>query len=212
MMDRTSQEDKRKDDFEVTGMKVKVKSLSLVQFFATPWSVAYQAPLSMGFSRQQYCSGLPNPGIEPGSPTLQTDALSSEPPGKSLPGEALYKSAPCCSVSQTLYVNRSVHLSSFSIYHEAGSLSSISHSFFMYLFIQQFFSEHLFGVKQRTRCQIHNCDQLLFILQESHLQSSSEGNCVYVLYGGGYGGAECSHDLSVSSGQHMVSVQPPWLI
>ena len=58
--------------------KVKVKSLSRVQLFATPWTVAYQAPLSMGFSRQQYWSGLPfpspgdlpDPGIEPGSLTL----------------------------------------------------------------------------------------------------------------------------------------------
>ena len=56
----------------------------------TPWTVAYQAALSMGFSRQEYWSGLafpspgelPNPGIEPGSPTLQADALPSEPPGK----------------------------------------------------------------------------------------------------------------------------------
>jgi len=39
----------------------KVKSLSRVQFFATPWTVAYQAPLSMGFSRQGYWSGLPFP-------------------------------------------------------------------------------------------------------------------------------------------------------
>ena len=52
------------------------------------WSV--KAPLSMGFSQQEYWSGspfpspgdLPNPGIEPGSPALQADALSSEPPGK----------------------------------------------------------------------------------------------------------------------------------
>ena len=42
-------------------MKVKVKSLSHVQLFATPWTVAYQPPLSMGFSRQEYCSGLPIP-------------------------------------------------------------------------------------------------------------------------------------------------------
>ena len=68
----------------------KVKSLSCVRLFATLWTVAYQAPLSMGFSRQEYWSGLPfpspggfpNPGIEPRSPTLQTDALTSEPPGK----------------------------------------------------------------------------------------------------------------------------------
>ena len=67
-----------------------MKSLSPVRLFATPWTVARQAPLSMGFSRQEYWSGLPfpssgdlsNPGIEPGSPALQADALSSEPPGK----------------------------------------------------------------------------------------------------------------------------------
>ena len=71
-------------------MKVKVKSLSCVWHFAAPWTLAYQAPLSMGFSRQEYWSGLPfpspgdlpKPGIEPRSPTLQGDALSSEPSGK----------------------------------------------------------------------------------------------------------------------------------
>ena len=54
------------------------------------WTVAYQASLSMGFSRQEYWSGLPfpspgglpDPGIEPSSPALQADALPSEPPGK----------------------------------------------------------------------------------------------------------------------------------
>ena len=69
---------------------MKVKSLSRVQLFVTPWTVAYQAPQSMGFSRQECWSGLPfpspgdlpNPGIEPWSPTLQADALLSEPPGK----------------------------------------------------------------------------------------------------------------------------------
>ena len=70
--------------------KVKVKSLRCVWLFATPWSVAYQASPSMGFSRQEYWGGLPfpspgdlsNPGIEPWSPTLEADALTSEPPGK----------------------------------------------------------------------------------------------------------------------------------
>ena len=69
--------------------KVKVKLLSCVQLFATPWTVANQAPLSMGFSRQEYWSGapfhspedLPDPGIEPSSPALWADALPSEPPG-----------------------------------------------------------------------------------------------------------------------------------
>ena len=40
--------------------KVKVKLLGCVRLFATPWTVAYQAPPSMGFSRQEYWSGLPN--------------------------------------------------------------------------------------------------------------------------------------------------------
>ena len=56
---------------------------------AIPWTVAHQAPLSMGFPRQQYWSELPfpapgdnpNPGIEPRTPALQADALPSEPPG-----------------------------------------------------------------------------------------------------------------------------------
>ena len=73
-------------------MKVKVKLLSCVGLFATPWPVAYQASRSMGFSRQKYWSGLPfaspgdlpDPRIEPGFPTLEADALPSEPPGKSL--------------------------------------------------------------------------------------------------------------------------------
>ena len=69
---------------------MKVKSLSRVQLFLTPRTVAHQAPPSMEFSRQEYWSRLPFPspgdlpdlGIEPGSPTLQADALPSEPPGK----------------------------------------------------------------------------------------------------------------------------------
>ena len=63
---------------------------SVVSNSVTPWTVARQAPLSGGFSRQEYWSGLPfpspgdllDPGIEPGSPALQADSLLSEPPGK----------------------------------------------------------------------------------------------------------------------------------
>ena len=66
-----------------------VQSFSRVQLFATPWTVAYQAPPSMGFSRQECWSGLPfpspgdlpHPGIEPRSPALWADALPSEPLG-----------------------------------------------------------------------------------------------------------------------------------
>ena len=74
--------------YRVGKVKVKVKSLSHVQLFVTPWPIAYQASPSMGFSRQEYWNGLPspspgdlpNPGIEPGSAALETDTLTSEPP------------------------------------------------------------------------------------------------------------------------------------
>ena len=67
--------------FKGVGKAIKwgvMKSLSRVQLFATPYIISYQAPPSMGFSRQEYWSGLPfpspedlpNPGIKPGSPTL----------------------------------------------------------------------------------------------------------------------------------------------
>ena len=63
---------------------------SRVWLCATPWTAAYQAPLSMGFSRQEYWNGLPlpspghlpNPGIKPLSPALQANSLLSQPPGK----------------------------------------------------------------------------------------------------------------------------------
>ena len=73
--------------------EVKWKSLSRVWLIVTPWTGACQAPLSMGFSRQEYSSGLPfpslgdlpDPGTEPGSPvvlTLQANSSPSGPPGK----------------------------------------------------------------------------------------------------------------------------------
>ena len=74
---------------------MKMKSLSRVRLFTTLWTVAYQAPSSMGFSRhrQEYWSGLPfpspgdlpNPGMEPGSPTLQVNSLPSEPKTHKVP-------------------------------------------------------------------------------------------------------------------------------
>ena len=65
---------------------MKVKSLSHVRLFATPWTVACQVPLSMGFSRQEDWSKLPfpspgdltDPGIKPGYPALQADSLPTE--------------------------------------------------------------------------------------------------------------------------------------
>ena len=72
----------------------EVKSFSCVRLFATPWTIAYQAPLSMGFSRQEYWSGLPFPspgifptqGLNPGIPHCR-QTQRSEPPGKTLPWE-----------------------------------------------------------------------------------------------------------------------------
>ena len=70
--------------------KVKVLVTQLCLTLCDPMTVAFQAPESVGFSRQEYCNrlpfpspgDLPIPGIEPGSPTLQADSLQSEPPGK----------------------------------------------------------------------------------------------------------------------------------
>ena len=70
--------------------KVKVKSVSHVQLCATPWTVAHQAPPSLGFSRQEHWSGLPfpspgdfpNPGIKLMSPALAGGFFTTEPPDK----------------------------------------------------------------------------------------------------------------------------------
>ena len=67
----------------------RIMLVSHAQLFATLWTVALQAPLTMGFARQEYWSelpfpsagDLPNPGIKPGFPALQADSLPAEPPG-----------------------------------------------------------------------------------------------------------------------------------
>ena len=69
---------------------VRACMLSSVQLFATPWTVAYQTPLSKEFSKQEYWSGLsflplgdlPDPGMEPASPALIGRFFSALPPGK----------------------------------------------------------------------------------------------------------------------------------
>ena len=84
----------------------------------TPWTVAHQVPLPMGFSRQKYWSGLPfsspgylpDPGIEAGSPALQVGSLLSEPPWKPLHVQVAYQSGQFCYVLVLLdiYVTCSV--------------------------------------------------------------------------------------------------------
>ena len=78
--------------------KRKCESLSRVGLFVILWTVARQAPVSMGFSRQEYWNGwpfpspgdLPDRGIEPGSPALQVDSSLSEPPGEHAWSENLH--------------------------------------------------------------------------------------------------------------------------
>ena len=81
---------------------------SRVWLFATPSTVAGEAPLCMGFSRQEYWRGLPrplpgdlpNPGMEPRSPKLQADSLPSEPPGNPTVCHRGYKTTriPCAKI------------------------------------------------------------------------------------------------------------------
>ena len=90
---------------------MKVKLLSCVQLFAALWTVAHQAPPSMGFSRQEYWSGLPfpfpgdlpDPGIEPRSSALQADALPLEPSGKASISMSMFLSC-CVGVVFTLFL------------------------------------------------------------------------------------------------------------
>ena len=88
---RAEAKKKKEFNFEAWGSE-PVRLLSGVWLFAILWTVAYQAPSSMEFSRQEYWTrlpflspgDLPDPGIKPVSSALQADALLSEPPGKPL--------------------------------------------------------------------------------------------------------------------------------
>ena len=116
---------------------------------ATPWTAARQAPLSMGFSRQEYWSGLPfpspgdlpDPGIKPGSPALQVDSLPSEPPGKPTVVLASHKSNPAlwgfCDCFKLLlhwviYLFKKV-LFTFFLLNRIGSFSRIERLCFWYV-------------------------------------------------------------------------------
>ena len=134
---------------------MKVKSLSRVQLFVTPWTVAHQAPPSLGFSRQEYWSGLPfpspgdlsDPGIKPRSPALQADALTSEPPGK--PYKLLY----------LLYMKK------LSLNINLVFRSNLSDLFILFFVYSYFFFTLLFiSVFQVNICNIRNNDHTrLFI-------------------------------------------------
>ena len=109
----TSERRKRRRSFQFFSQATKVKSLSHVHLFATPWTAAYQAPLPTGFSRQEYWSGgaisfsrdLPDPGMELRSPALQADTLPSEPPGKLSSYWRLPKTLQAIKSTQTIWSN-----------------------------------------------------------------------------------------------------------
>ena len=85
---------KERDSYKTVNFRMVVvfSPQVLSDSFVTPWTVGYQAPLSMGFTRQEYWSGLllpspgdhPDPGIEPPSPALAGTFITTEPPGKPL--------------------------------------------------------------------------------------------------------------------------------
>ena len=85
-----SQRGPKRVRYNIVTAAATAKSLQLCPTLCNPWTVACQAPLSVGFPRQEYWSrlpspspgDLPDPGIEPGSPALQADSLPSELPGK----------------------------------------------------------------------------------------------------------------------------------
>ena len=87
--------------------------LSCVQLFATPWNIAHQAPLSIGFSRQEYWSALPflslgdlpDPGIKPGSPELLADCLQLSHQGKPKGTQRRHqKEQKCIKIPQAFYL------------------------------------------------------------------------------------------------------------
>ena len=92
-------------------MLVSINRFSPVRLFKIPWTVAHQAPLSLGFPRQEYWGGLPwpspgdlpDPGIEPGSPALQADSLPSEPPAVRV--SPIIRQWGSISLKGTLYFN-----------------------------------------------------------------------------------------------------------
>ena len=113
-------------------------SVSHVRLFAPPWTVAHQAPPSMGFSRQEYWRGLPfpslgdlpNPGIEPRSPTSQAEALPSatrEAPAivnnatKNI-GKCMYPFRSCFSPDICPGVGLHVHLVTLSLVFKGPSI------------------------------------------------------------------------------------------
>ena len=118
--------------FSVPETRCSGVSCSVVQLFATPWTVAYKAPVSMGLSRQEYCSGLPfrslqdlpDPGNEPGHTALQADSLPSELQGS---GNMLFSSVQSLSRVQHFATQwTAAHQVSLSIFNSWSLLKLMS--------------------------------------------------------------------------------------
>ena len=100
-------------DQEVPVCVCLLSCFSHVQLYATLWTATHQAPLSMGFSRQEYWSrlpcpppeDLPNPGTEPASSALQVASLPTEPPGNP-PGNIYYSANSHQNTISTLGIDR----------------------------------------------------------------------------------------------------------
>ena len=137
-----------------------VKSLSRVWLFATPWTSAYQASPSMGFSRQEYWSGLPfpspgdlpDPGIEPGSPTLEADALTSEPQGS--PNHSISSSQIWHFATSIIWPPKSILKL---ISDSARKLNTAKYQFFFLLFLQTSICKRGISRTQLLNISGNNC-------------------------------------------------------
>ena len=144
---------------------VVVQSLGHIWLFATPWTVARQASLSMGFSRQEYWSGLPfpspgdlpNPGIEARSPALQADSLPPEPQGRSLNNQVHFWKSRLVSTRTSPSTCHFASLMIRTISHRPDSGSAHVSPYF-------FFHSRTTGVGYLGTCSHHDTISSLFIL------------------------------------------------
>ena len=156
------------------------KSISRVWLFATPWTVTHQAPLSMGFSRQEYCSGLPrllpgphpNLGSEPVSPALQADSLPSEPPGKT----AVWKLGFHICPSHELLQCRNISRGGMSRKPQVAPMTQYHHPASGFPSIQMSKNTSLINckiiVKQWVSLRWHCLNQFIFIFSKKELSEN----------------------------------------
>ena len=168
---------------------MKVKLLSRVQLLAAPWTLAYQAPLSIEFSRQEHWSGLPfpspgdlpNPGIEPGSPTLRADTLPSEPP-RNWPEYKPVNKVYSCNLSMYFYqsLNFTVFLMTVSLLTIWINIVTELHSQFTELHSNSEWSQLLFEHHKRAKSILQTCHVTCHHI--SQIQRTAGCVCSYILW------------------------------